>query len=98
MKMMMIVCDDNMLDFIQEILAAHEITGYTEIPGVHGRGHHGEKKESAVAPGALSLIFSAVGGEAIDSIIKDLEELRDSYKDTIPFGLRIFVTEIERMI
>lgn len=98
MKMMMIVCDDTMLDSIYQVLETHEISGYTEIPGVHGRGLHGEKKESAAAPGAVSMIFSAVAGDKVDFVIDDLKELRESYRDTIPFGLRIFVLGLEEMV
>lgn len=98
MKMLMIICDDNMLDSIHQVLAAHQVTGYTEVPGVHGVGHHGEKRESAAAPGAFSLLFSAVRDEVVDPIIKGLEEMRDTYQETIPFGLRIFVMDVQKMV
>ncbi len=44
------------------------------------------------------MIFSAVARDKVDYVIDDLQELRESYRDTIPFGSRIFVMGLEKMV
>ena len=51
MKMLMIIVDDKYNDTVEDLLADHDVKGFTEIPMVLGEGSHGKKLGSRLHPG-----------------------------------------------
>jgi hypothetical protein len=75
MKLVMMVVNANHQTAVERILEAHQVTGYTELPQVLGKGTSGRKLGSRAHPGSSALYFTVVDAAASKALYTDLERL-----------------------
>jgi hypothetical protein len=96
MKLVMMVVDENYQDDVERILETHEVTGYTELPQVLGKGVSGRRLGSRAYPGSSTLYFTVVGAEASKALYADLVDLdAESGPDE---GLTVFSLNAEMVV
>ena len=60
MKMLLIVFRQSIVDQVHALLREYEVTAFTELRNVAGRGETGPSVQFFLSPGANSMIFTAV--------------------------------------
>ena len=93
MKLLMIVIDDASRMSVEDMLARHEVKGYTEIPLVYGEGTHGKRLGSLLHPGASSIVFTVVSADKVAEIKADISRTCQS-----PQGFHMVVLNVEEFI
>lgn len=97
-SMLLIMCEREMAESVLDVLHQAGVTSYTEVPTVYGSGQHGPKRESRTAPGAISLLLVAIDEKQSAEIVQEINELKDTYEETIDFALRVFQLRGEQVI
>ncbi len=96
MKLLMILVDSNHQKDVEEILERHNVSGYTEVPNVLGKGETGRKLGSRAFPGSNNLFFTAVDGDICQTLCADLRALRErAGKEE---GLKAFILDAETVL
>ncbi len=70
MKLLMIVVDSPCREELEALFKRVGVTGYTEIPEVHGVGKSGVRMGSGAFPATSSLFFTIIEADKIQ-ILKD---------------------------
>jgi hypothetical protein len=70
MKLLMLIVDGDKKEQLEVLLGSAGVTGYTEIPGVVGRGSTGLKLGSGVFPKTSAVIFTIVDDEALAELTR----------------------------
>jgi hypothetical protein len=96
MKLLMIMVDSNHQEGVEKILDAHEVSGYTELPNVLGKGKSGRKLGSRAFPGSNTLYFTAVGGNMCETLCADLKALDE--KTGPEEGLTAFILDTQLVV
>ena len=91
MNLLMIMVDSNHQEDVEKILDAHDVSGYTELPNVLGKGKSGRKLGSRAFPGSNTLYFTAVGGNTCETLCADLKALDE--KSGPEEGLTAFILD-----
>lgn len=73
MKMLMIIANSKIREELEVLLSREGLTGYTEIPEVHGVGTTGARMGSAVHPDTSSMILVLLKDEEVASLIKTIQ-------------------------
>jgi len=74
MKMLMIIANSKVREELESLLKQEGVTGYTEIPEVHGLGSSGPRMGSAIAPDTSSMILVLLEDEKVATLIKSIRE------------------------
>jgi len=77
MKLVMIITESQYKEELEVLLAKHDITGFTEIPKVHGRGESGLRMGSGAYPKTSTVILTAVPKAKMEELRHDIECLCD---------------------
>jgi nitrogen regulatory protein PII len=93
MKMLMIICPEDRQDDVRDIIAKHDIRGYTEIPNVLGEGTTGKHLGTHTFPGKSVLVFTVVSSGKKDELVLALKEYHDTLFEGE--GLRVFALPVE---
>ena len=96
MKLLMIMVDSNHQEGVEKILDAHEVSGYTELPNVLGKGKSGRKLGSRAFPGSNTLYFTAVGGNMCETLCADLKAFDE--KTGPEEGLTAFILDTQLVV
>jgi hypothetical protein len=96
MKLLMILVDSNHQDDVERILEAHEVSGYSELPNVLGKGESGRKLGSRAFPGSSTLYFTAIPRDMCETLCGDLKALRE--KAGREEGLKVFTLDAEMIL
>ena len=94
--MLMIFVDADHAADVEELLDAHQVPGYSEIPAVRGKGQSGRKLGSRAFPGSSTLYLVGVDDACRDPLIKDLERLQRT--GGRHEGLKVYATHAEELI
>ena len=96
MKLLMILVDSNHQKDVEQILEAHQASGYTEVPNVLGKGESGRKEGTRAFPGSSNLYFTAVDGDICETLCADLKALHDRAGPAE--GLKAFILDAELVV
>jgi hypothetical protein len=97
MKLMLIFVDADRAADVERLLDASDVPGYSEFPGVLGKGATGRKFGNRAFPGSSTLYFVALLGEgACGGLCDRLEALRTERGPEE--GLRVYVLEATEVI
>ena len=76
MKLLLIFVDADHAADVADVLDRHDITGYSEIPQILGKGVTGRKLGTRAFPGSSTLYFAAVPVGAAAALVEALRALR----------------------
>lgn len=92
----MILVDSNHQEDVEEILNRHDISGYTEVPDVLGKGNSGRKFGNRAFPGSNNLYFTAVDHGICKTLCADLKALDE--RAGPEEGLSAFILDAELVV
>ena len=96
MKLMLIFVDADRAADVERLLDASDVPGYSEFPGVLGKGATGRKFGSRAFPGSSTLYFVALREGTRAGLSERLEALRTERGPEE--GLRVYVLEATEVI
>jgi len=101
MKMLMIVFRESMAEQIHALMKDYEVTAFTELQNVSGRGETGPTLHFSLSAGANRMILVAIPEQLAYRVIEGLtryrtEHMRQQAEDTFP--LHVFVLPCEQVI
>jgi nitrogen regulatory protein PII len=76
MRMVMVVFRNSLESEVLEVLAAHGVRAYTDLPRVVGIGESGARLNTFESPGFNSLILTAAADEDADRLVDGLLRFR----------------------
>lgn len=96
MKLLMVICPRERETDVRTLIERHDVHAFTQISDVLGEGEKGRKLGTHDWPGRLSLLFTVVPVERLESLKSALREFAGKlYPDE---GLRAFVLPVDEMI
>jgi hypothetical protein len=95
-RMMVIFVDASHADDVTAILEDCDLTGYSQLPGILGKGLTGRKLGSRAFPGSSTCFLAAMSAECATQLTKRLEDLRESRG--AEEGLKLYSVEVEELI
>lgn len=101
MKMLMIVFRESIAEQIHALMKEYEVTAFTELHNVSGRGETGPTLHFSLSAGANRLILAAIPEQMTYRVIEGLtryrmEHMRQQAEDTFP--LHVFVLPCEQVV
>ena len=101
MKMLMIVFRESMAEQIHALMKDYEVTAYTELQNVSGRGETGPTLHFSLSAGANRMILAAIPEQMAYRLIEGLshyrmEHMRQEGEGTFP--LHAFVLPCEQVV
>lgn len=101
MTMLMIVFRESIVDHIHAVLKEHDVTSFTELHHVEGRGETGRALTSFLSPGANCLILAAVPEATAARLGDSFTRFRETYgrhEQGTVFPLHVFALPCEQMV
>jgi len=96
MKMLMIIYNEALDNEVMEILDRLDISGYTKIPKVFGKGNKsGIHLGTDIWPGLNNIIYAACQEEKAKEIFLELKELRSQLAHE---GVKAFIMPLEESL
>jgi nitrogen regulatory protein PII len=101
MKMLLIVFREMMAEQIHLLLKEYDVTAFTELHNVSGRGETGPTLHFSLSAGANRIILAAVPDHAASRLIEGItrfrsEQVRRQGDDPVP--LHVFVLPCEQVV
>lgn len=101
MKMLLIVFRESMAEQIHALLKEYEVTGYSELHNVSGRGETGPTVHFALSSGANRMILAALPEQVSFRLIDVFSRYRTEHmaqqkQETFP--LHVFVLPCEQVV
>jgi hypothetical protein len=96
MKLMLIFVDANHAAAVERLLEASDVPGYSEFPGVLGKGTTGKKFGNRAFPGSSTLYFVASRDGRCGALCDQLEALRATAGPEA--GLRVYVLDATEVL
>ena len=101
MKMLLIVFRQSMLEHIHALLREYDVTAFTELNNVAGRGETGPHVQFLLSPGANCMILTAVSEQLAYRLIDGFTRLKADPKmrqgdNMLP--LHVFVLPCEQAV
>jgi nitrogen regulatory protein PII len=101
MKMLMIVFRESIAEQIHALMKGYEVTAFTELQNVSGRGETGPTLHFSLSAGANRMILAAVPEQLAYRVIEGLtryrtEHMRQQAEGTFP--LHVFVLPCEQVM
>jgi nitrogen regulatory protein PII len=101
MNMLMIVFRESIAEQIHTLLKEYEVTAFTELQNVSGRGETGPTLHFSLSAGANRLILAAIPEQLAHRLIDGLtryrmEHMRQEGDSTFP--LHVFVLPCEQVV
>lgn len=101
MKMLMIVFRESMAEQIHALLKENQVTAYTELHNVSGKGETGSTLHFSLSTGANRVILAAIPEQAAYRVIDELtryrmDHMRQQGEGTFP--LHVFVLPCEQVV
>lgn len=101
MKMLLIVFRQSMVEHIHALLKEYEVTAFTELHNVAGRGETGPNVQFFLSPGTNCVIFTAVAEPLAYRLINGFTRLKAEQvarqQDDV-FSLHVFVLPCEQVV
>jgi nitrogen regulatory protein PII len=85
MKKLEIIVKGNQLQAIQELLDRTEVSGYTVIPNISGKGHHGLHQGHLMFNelDALDLVITVVPEDKVETILAGIAPLFEHHSGVV---------------
>ena len=96
MKILLILVDADRAADVERLLESSEVPGYSEFPGVLGRGATGKKLGSRAFPGSSTLYLVALKDGACGGLCDRLEAVR-AVKGPEE-GLRVYLLDAQEVL
>ena len=94
MKLLMIVVDSQCREELEVLFQRVGVTGYTEIPEIHGVGRTGVRMGSGAFPATSSLFFTVVEAEKT----AELKEAISSFCSTFERHMKMVQWGVEEVV
>lgn len=101
MKMLLIVFRESLAEQIHALLKEYEVTGYSELHNVSGRGETGPTVHFALSSGANRMILAALPEQASFRLIDVLNRYRTEHmtqQRQEAYPLHVFVLPCEQVV
>jgi nitrogen regulatory protein PII len=102
MKMLLIVFRQSMVEHIHALLKEYDVTAFTELHNVAGRGKTGPSVQFLLSPGANCMILTAVSEplayRLIDGFTRLKAERGKRQNDSNAFPLHVFILPCEQVV
>ncbi len=79
MKMLMIIVDSGCREELEVLFQRVGVTGYTEIPGVHGVGETGIRMGSNAFPATSSLFMTIIEADKVGELKEEMASYCSAY-------------------
>ena len=96
MKLMLIFVDADHAADVERLLETSDVPGYSEFPGVLGKGATGRKFGSRAFPGSSTLYFVALKDGTCGGLCDRLEALRTEKGPEE--GLRVYLMDAKEVV
>ena len=96
MKLLMIMVDADRREDVEGLLDRYEVSGYSEVPNVLGKGESGRKLGSRAFPGSSTLYFTVVPRDTYEALCGELKTL--DAKSARDDGLTAFILNAEKVV
>ena len=101
MKMLLIVFRQSTVEHIHALLREYEVTAFTELHNVAGRGETGPDVQFFLSPGSNCMILTAVSEQLAYRLIDGFTRLKADQKmhqDDNMLPLHVFVLPCEQVV
>jgi nitrogen regulatory protein PII len=101
MKMLLIVFRQSMVEQIHALLKEYDVTAFTELHNVAGRGETGPDVQFLLSPGPNRMILTAVPEQVAYRLIDGLTRFRAEHgmrQDDNKLALHVFVLPCEQVL
>jgi nitrogen regulatory protein PII len=101
MKMLMIVFRESMAEQIHALMKEYEVTAFTELHNVSGRGETGPTLQFSLSTGANRMILTAIPEPTAYSLIDALARYRMEHmrqQGELTFPLHVFILPCEQVV
>lgn len=101
MKMLLIVFREAMAERVHALLKEYEVTGFTELHNVSGKGETGSTVHFALSAGANRMILAALPEQVAFRLIDVFTRYRTEHmtqKNEGAFPLHVFVLPCEQVV
>ncbi|OGW47734.1 MAG: hypothetical protein A2V62_13630 [Nitrospirae bacterium RBG_19FT_COMBO_58_9] len=98
MKMLLIVFHQSTAEHIHALLREYEVTAFTELHNVAGRGETGPHVQFLLSPGANSMILTAVSEQVADRLIEGFTRLKAEQGMAEHNNVHVFVLPCEQAV
>jgi len=92
-KLLMFMTPTECLDHLLDVMKAHHVTGYTELPNLPGTGLTGGRFGTRAFPGTSSILLSIVAPGVAERLTESLRADRDLCEHT-----RVFAMPVEPLL
>jgi nitrogen regulatory protein PII len=83
MKMLMAIIDNRRRVELELVLQKAGVTGWTEIPEVHGMGTTGPRLDSAAHPGSSAIIQALIEDRQLEGVVETIRHYCDQCREHI---------------
>ncbi len=101
MKMLLIIFRASILEHVHALLKEYEVTAFTELHNVAGRGETGPTVQFFLSPGANYMILAAVSEQVASRLIDGFTRFRAEHgvsQGYTMFTLHVFVLPCEQVL
>ena len=101
MKMLIIIFRESIVEHIHTLLREYNVTAYTELHNVSGKGETGPSFKAFFSPGANCMIFASIAEPAAGRVIQGFIRFREEHElhehgETFP--LHVFALPCEQVV
>ena len=98
MKMLLIVFRQSVVEHIHALLKEYEVTAFTELHNVAGRGETGPTVQFLLSPGANCMILTAVSEQRAYRLIDGFTRFKAEQGKSQHDNLHVFVLPCEQVV
>ncbi len=101
MKMLLIVFRQSIVEHIHALLKEYDVTAFTELHNVAGRGETGPSVQFFLSPGANCMILTAVSEQLAYRLIDGFTRLKAEqglHQKDNTFPLHVFILPCEQVV
>ncbi|MFO0706343.1 MAG: hypothetical protein U0412_05780 [Nitrospira sp.] len=98
MKMLLIVFRESIVTHIHSLLAEHNVTAYTEVHNVAGKGETGLAAKAFLSPGANCMILTALPEAAAYRLAEAFSQFKAKHEHGHSLPLHVFSLPCEQII
>lgn len=98
MKMLLIVFRQSIAEHIHALLREYEVTAFTELHNVAGRGETGPNVQFLLSPGANSMILTAVSEQVAYRLIDGFTRFKAEQGMGQHDNVHVFVLPCEQVV
>lgn len=98
MKMLLIVFRQSIVEHVHALLREYEVTAFTELHNVAGRGESGPTVQFFLSPGANCMILTALSEQVSDRLIDGFTRFKAEQGMAEHNNVHVFVLPCEQAV